>query len=368
MKLITTILLCLFLSSCAGQTPETESAWNYDSLQITREQAELIHRHTENFPNDTQLSMAIIENGEVSFVGVQRTPDGLTLVDNHQGIFEIGSISKVFTATLLANLELEGQLERTDPIQQHLDFALNDGKGISLLNLANHTAGFPRLPSNLNLFTTDPNNPYKQYNDQDLKVYLSERIEPMREAGTQYEYSNLGAGTLGFVLTQITQSTYEELLQEKICAKYRMANSTTKRERVQDLVVSGLNASGKPTSNWDFQVLVGAGGILSSTEDLAKFALAQFSEEHADLALTQTPTFTVNDDLKIGLGWHLLKSESGQELLWHNGGTGGYTSSMVLDTAHKNGVIILSNVSAFNQAMGNIDKLSMGLIETLGMK
>lgn len=78
--------------------------------------------------------------------------------------------------------------------------------------------------------------------------------------------------------------------------------------------------------------------------------------------------FMVNDDLKIGLGWYFLKSESGQELFWYNGGIGGYILLMVLDIVYKNGVIIFLNVFVFNQVMGNIDKLSMGLIEMLGRK
>ena len=69
--------------------------------------------------------------------------------------------------------------------------------------------------------------------------------------------------------------------------------------------------------------------------------------------------------MSTGLGWHIIKSKSGTILNWHNGGTGGYSSSMAIDTKSKNGIIILSNVSAFNQNMGNIDKLCFELIETL---
>ena len=112
-------------------------------------------------------------------------------------------------------------------------------------------------------------------------------------------------------------------------------------------------------------VLAGAGAILSTVEDLSKFALAQFDKENNELILTQEPTFKVNDNMQIGLGWHILKGETGRELIWHNGGTGGYTSSMGLDIENKNGIIILSNVSAFNEKMGNIDQLLFELIETL---
>lgn len=104
---------------------------------------------------------------------------------------------------------------------------------------------------------------------------------------------------------------------------------------------------------------------MSNTEDLSKFALAQFDKNNTKLILTQKPTFKVNENMSVGLGWHILKTENEGELIWHNGGTGGYTSSMALDIDKQNGVIILSNVSAYHKKMTNIDKLCFELIETL---
>jgi CubicO group peptidase (beta-lactamase class C family) len=369
MRLLLTLLVGVLLSSCLnGQVKRTESSLASESVAITPEQAELIYSNTEAFPNNTQLSIAIIENGAVKFVGIERTDDSLKFVRNEQSIFEIGSISKVFTSTLLANFVQGNQLNLTDPIQSYFDFELKREDSISLQELANHTSGLPRLPSNLNFFTADLNNPYKQYDEQKLEAYFAEEMNLIHAPGTTYEYSNIGAGTLGFLLTKIAGSSYEELLQEKIFSTYGMANSTTNREQVQENIIKGQNPSGQVTSNWDFGVFVGAGGILSSTADLSKFALAQFDPDNQELILTHKPTFTVNEHLKIGLGWHILKRESGKELIWHNGGTGGYTSSMGLDTVNQNGVIILSNISAFHPAMGNIDKLVFELIETLRSK
>ena len=132
--------------------------------------------------------------------------------------------------------------------------------------------------------------------------------------------------------------------------------------KVKTKLVKGLKPNGKTTSNWDFDVLAGGGAIFSTVEDLSKFALAQFDNSNNELALTQKPTFKVNDNMSIGLGWHILKRKNGGELIWHSGGTGGYTSSMALDLENKNGIMILSNVSAFNKNMGNIDQLCLSLI------
>jgi len=135
---------------------------------------------------------------------------------------------------------------------------------------------------------------------------------------------------------------------------------------VKDKLVKGFDGKGDETANWDLNVLVGAGGILSSAEDLARFANAQFDTNNTELNLTRQPTFTVSDQMQMGLGWHIIKANNGKnEIFWHNGGTGGYTSSMALDTEKKHGIIILSNVSAFHQETGKIDDLCFGLMNTL---
>ena len=111
--------------------------------------------------------------------------------------------------------------------------------------------------------------------------------------------------------------------------------------------------------------MAGAGAIFSTVEDLSQFAISQFDNSNKELKLTRKKTFEVNENMDIGLGWHILKSQSKNFWHWHNGGTGGYSSSMVIDENTKNGIIILSNISAFNPNMGNIDKLCFALMKTI---
>ena len=209
------------------------------------------------------------------------------------------------------------------------------------------------------------NNPYKDYNEEKLIDFLKKDIELNQEPGIKFEYSNLGFGILGFELAYISNSSYESLLQEKIFIKYEMESSTINIENIRSELVKGLNPNGKTTANWDLGALAGAGAIFSTAEDLSKFALAQFDKENNELTLTQKPTYKIDDDKQVGLGWHILKMENDRELVFHNGGTGGYRSSMGLDLENKNGIIILSNVSAFNEIDGNIDQLMFELIQTL---
>jgi len=196
-----------------------------------------------------------------------------------------------------------------------------------------------------------------------MKEYLTKYLELSNKG--EYQYSNLGAGLLGYTLSTIENVTYETLLQNKIFSKYDMQNSTADITKIKGDLVRGLNNEGKEVPNWEFSVLAGAGAIFSTVEDLSQFTISQFDYSHKELKLTRVKTFELNENMDIGLGWHILKSQSKNLWYWHNGGTGGYSSSMVIDEKSKNGIIILSNVSAFNPNMGNIDNLCFELMKTL---
>ncbi len=362
------VLLGFTLSSCANtqQSQITETKLESNKQSTMQAQNELIYEKAALFPENTQLSIAIIARGKVHFVGIKRINDTIIPFENHRSVFEIGSISKVFTATLLATLAVNNKLQLENSLQDCLDFEINPIETITLKELSNHTAGLPRLPSNLNLLLADPNNPYKDYDAEKLSTYLKEKISLNQSPGEKYDYSNLGAGLLGYLLGEISNSTYQRLLEELIFSQYEMSASSTDRKQLESKLVKGLDYNGDETANWDLNILAGAGGILSTAEDLAKFAVAHFDDKHLALQLSCKPTFKESDNLQIGLGWHIIKNhKEGHEFVWHNGGTGGYTSSMALDLKNKHGIVILSNVSAFNKNMGEIDKLCFDLLKTL---
>jgi len=330
---------------------------------ITKDQSEIIFENTKVFPNNTQLSIAIINNGKVSYYGIKKESDTISTIDNQKSIFEIGSISKVFTSTLLANFVIDGKVKLNDNINDYLKVPIKNSTEVSFIDLANHTSGLPRLPSNLDLTNVDPENPYKEYKEKELEDYVTNQLKLSNKG--KYQYSNLGAGLLGYTLSKIENDTYESLLQNEIFSNYDMQNSTTDITTIKGNLVKGLNNEGIVVPNWDLAVLAGAGAIFSTVEDLSQFAISQFDFSNKELELTREKTFELNENMDIGLGWHIIKNKSDNLWYWHNGGTGGYSSSMVVDVKTKNGIIILSNVSAFNPNMGNIDKLCFELMKTL---
>ncbi len=319
--------------------------------------AEIIFSKAKDLPNNAQLSIAIVQNGKANYFGVARDNETIKPTENQSKIFEIGSITKVFTSTVLASLVEDKKIKLTDHINSFYPFDFKGNITITFESLANHTSGIARLPENLDLANTT--NPYKSYGQNEIEKYLKNLLKLDNEPLKSYAYSNLGAGLLGYTLGISQKSTFEELLQEKVFDKYSMHNSYTTSQNLKNRLVKGSDKKGNVVSNWDFDVLFGGGGILSTTEDLVKFVTAQFDSTNKELELTRKPTFEINEGFKIGLGWHILKLKSGNDLYWHNGGTGGYSSSMTIDLENETAVIILSNVAEINKT---IDDLGFELI------
>ena len=346
------------------QNPENTESGTINALSCyPQEIADLIFTQTKDFSNHTQLSIAVIQNNRTNYYGIVKENDSVKPADNQGKVFEAGSITKVFTSTVLASLVQEGTIGLNDSINPYYPFPFKEHRNITFLTLANHTSGLPRLPGNLDL--SKASNPYQHYTEKELEAYLKTIMTFENEPSETYSYSNLGAGLLGYTLGLTQGTSFEELLQRRVFDRYGMTASFTRSADAGERLVKGLNAHGDTTSNWDFDVLAGGGCVLSTTADLARFAMAQFNPENRELALTRVPTFTVHETMKIGLGWHILQSETGQELFWHNGGTGGYSSSIAINVPDKVAVVILSNVSAFHSASGNIDRLCFELIRNL---
>jgi len=263
------------------------------------------------FPEKTEIAVAIIKNDSTQFFGWRKEGSEMQPVNNANSVFEIGSITKVFTSIILANGVLAQQVTLDETVNDYIDFDLPDNIQFTFKQLANHTSGLPRMPDNFSFSAMkSPLNPFKSYDEELLNKYLSKTLKLVTPAGETYAYSNLGAGLLGHLMTKISKTSYEQLLDSLITEPYKMTQTTTIRSNISDHLVTGLNAAGKDTPNWDFQVIVAAGGILSSVHDLSLFARAQFDLENEDLKLTQQTTFEGPSKIDMGLGWHIVDDNS----------------------------------------------------------
>ena len=283
----------------------------------------------------------IYSAGETS-LGTGQKPDGNTL-------FEIGSITKVFTSLLLADMIERGEVKADDPVSKYLpggaEVPSRNGKQITLLNLSMQNSGLPRLPDNLK--PADPANPYADYDAPKLLAFLAS-YKLTRDPGEKYEYSNLAVGLLGFALAQRAHMSYEELVTERIFKPLHMDHSTIslspERRR---LLAQGYDAELKPVKNWDLDALAGAGAIRSTANDMLKFMAANLGLVDTPLKPAMERMRSVRKDtgmphVDIAMAWHIF-NEFPPDIYWHNGGTAGYRSFAGMDLATKQAVVVLCN-------------------------
>src|ERR1039457_4272631 len=151
----------------------------------------------------------VVASGKVSLDGTQQ-PDGDT-------VFEIGSVTKVFTSLILADMIEKDEVKPDDPVSKFLPATVKvpsrNGREITLLDLSMQVSGLPRLPDNLK--PADPANPYADYDASKLYDFLS-RYTLTRDPGEKYEYSNLAVGLLGHALALKAGMSYEELLRRAL--------------------------------------------------------------------------------------------------------------------------------------------------------
>src|SRR5690606_16669377 len=310
-------ILLLAAIGCGGDRMTTPAVNGLKSTDLPLGLTDSIYRWTKGFPEKFQMSLAFVQGGRVEHYGILREGDSLISIENQFGIFELGSITKVFNATLLAGFVQDGELSLTDGINGHFGFPFNNGLDFTFVELANHSSGLPRLPSDFQTVALlNPGNPYRKYDNEKLEKYLREKVKLVYEKGEKSSYSNLGAGLIAQTLIRYSNTSYEELLQQQIFQKYGMGHSTTQREQVGEALVGGLDQDGDPTSNWDLGALLGAGGIYSNTSDLAKFAMAQFDSTNLELALTREKTIADSGNVDIGLGWYILDRGAGGKWYW----------------------------------------------------
>ena len=272
--------------------------------------------------------------------GDSRTLDGDT-------IFEIGSVTKVFTSLLLADMVNRKEVTLDDPAAKYLPENVKmperNGKSITLHDLSTHTSGLPRLPGNMK--PKDLRNPYADSSVDDLYQFLSGYSLP-RDPGSELEYSNLGAGLLGHLLACRAGMDYESLIRIRITEPLSMPDTgITLSSSMKQRMATGHNAMLEPTANWDFPTLAGAGALRSSANDMLTFLEAFLGYKESPLAPAMKATLEVRRPLgkaNVGLGWFIFPTD-GPEIAMHDGGTGGFCSLVGYDPKERIGVVVLSN-------------------------
>jgi CubicO group peptidase (beta-lactamase class C family) len=296
-------------------------------------------------------------------------PDGRTL-------FEIGSITKTFTALLLADSVERGKAKLDDPARLYLPESVTmpkrGEKEITLMHLATHTSAIPRLPPAIHFTGLFSNNPYKDYNTESLYRTLA-GMKLTRDPGAHFQYSNLAYGLLGHLLCRASDKAYEELVVERICRPLGMTDTrVVLDEDQQNRLAAPYENDGAKASNWDFDVLAGAGALRSTTNDMLGYVEANmgFKKSHLlpAMRLCHEPRYPTDNKIQsICLGWHSEKRGENSRLVFHGGGTGGYSTLagfMEENGQPRFGVVVLSNAAPGTRGMVAND-VAVKLIDVL---
>lgn len=278
-------------------------------------------------------------------------------------VFEIGSITKTFTATVLAELVQQGKVSLDDPVQKYLPASVHmptrGDKQITLGNLSEQNSGLPRMPTNF--APKDQGNPYADYAPQRMYDFLSHYQLP-RDPGAQFEYSNLGVGLLGHTLTLITGQSYGDMVRARVFGPLHMDHSAvTFTPWMKQHLALGHDEQGKVVENWDLDALAGAGAIRSTTVDMLKYLDANLHPERGSLeramAFAHERRASAGPTGDIGLNW-LRTRVFNDTVIWHNGGTGGYRTFIGFNPATKMGVVVMTNTGGTGA-----DDIGMHLLE-----
>lgn len=309
------------------------------------------------------LAVAVIEGDRVARSFRCADPGGEGRIDAASA-FEIGSISKTMTATLLADLIGQGRAALDDPLVDYLPPGTTvpefDGQPIRLRHLVNHSSGLPALPARLTAAGVDPSDPYARLDEAQLLASLAE-VRLVAAPGSAFEYSNFASMLLSYAVARRAGSDLESLLRERLFAPLGMDGAYIARRPEGVRAAVGHTPNGEPTPAWNFAVdLAGVGGVRATLEDMVRYLQGNLGQRPAiapALELAQQP---VSAQPPMAMNW-MLMPVAGRTVHAHEGGTGGFSSFVAFDRERGRGVVILSDTTW--NSIGGLGSLGLHLVD-----
>lgn len=320
----------------------------------------------QHFPPDEELAALIQsrveEGGAMGIVLGVVEADGSTRIvfygdAGHEAkplgsksVFEIGSITKVFTGILLAHMVERGEVALSDPVSKYLPDGVTvpsrNGREITLLDLTTHRSSITRMPTNM---IPDGTGPYPKYTIDMMYEFLSTH-ELRRDIGVEFEYSNVAVALLGHVLSRVGGGTYEEVLRERVLDPLGMQMTSTKVEgALREWMTVGHDRRGlvAPYRNWP--ELPGMGALRSNAEDLLVFLAANAGTPESRLEQVLRDAHEVRNSIDqqtdIGLNW-FVRTVGDSKVIWHGGATQGFRAFAGFDPETGVGAVLLANSPA----------------------
>lgn len=297
--------------------------------------------------------------------GYLQQGDGRPLTGD--SVFEIGSITKVFTALLLTEMVERGKVRLDEPVAELLPVGVRiwvpqrDGRQITLADLATNTSGLPRMPDNFH--PANAANPFADYSAKQLYEFLASYDLP-RDPGVSWAYSNLGFGLLGLALARRAGTSYGTLVQQRICEPLGMqSTATVTTPSMAQRLAIGHDRGLRTVPSWTLtEAMAGAGALRSTANDLLTFLAAAMDRTRSALtpafeALLSVQRPTGARFNEAALGW-AVDTHGDREIIWKDGATAGYASFIGYDPVSASAVVVLSN------SHNPVDDLGMRLLDS----
>jgi D-alanyl-D-alanine-carboxypeptidase/D-alanyl-D-alanine-endopeptidase len=310
------------------------------------------------------IAAGVIDDGTIATAYYCADPNSQRPYDEHTS-FEIGSVTKTMTAALLAEFIARGEVALSDPIARLLPPGTPvpsfNGREITIGEIVTHTSGLPVVPANYR--PPDVNNPYAAATERDLLDALA-ATELTRVPGSKWEYSNFAMIVLSYALAQRSGKDYETLLRERLLVPLGMNETYVARRPPQVRLAQGHLPNGMPAAPWDFHPdMAGVGGVRATLPDMLRYLEGQLGTRESAitpaLARTQDQVASV-DGHRMAMNWN-LSTRNGRTRIWHEGGTGGYSSFAGFDRAAKRAVVLLSDTALTSN--GGLGSLGFHLLD-----
>lgn len=381
----------------------------YSQELLTSEIEQVSNKYVKKKKNKG-LIIGIIKGDQQEIKSFGKLSQDKPFAPNKNTLFEIGSITSVFTTTMMMTSSQSGKIDLGDAIQGYLPEGIKapkyhpyvcteitlppmlpnyeaerivsckphpfaPDKCITFCDLASHTSALPNAPKGLYSwnpmrFFSQKKDPYQDYTKKEMYEKLH-KYELTAAPGAYYKYSNLGIALLGNIVSDVNGGTYTDLLEQTILQPLDM--QTTKFELSETelyQLAPGHNRKGKLTNHWHFKGMAPSGGLKSSVSDLLKFVSANLNTENTILADAFAQVHQSRLDIHerkfdrptwMGYGWFIstLSKESNLPIVWQNGGTGGFRSFIGFNKDTQTGIVILSN------SANSVDEMGFEILELL---
>lgn len=333
-KIITTILL-------------------FHNLLLFSQSDSLDMKLLSSLPDETEIAIGIYNKGDIQKYGWINVKNQLFSKENSHNLFELGSITKVFTTITALSIMQKHDLDlNSAALEYYPDDELRKNDVTTFKHLMTHTSGLPKLPSNFIWSVVRcPSDPFYHYCEKRMTRYLKNISFSSNE---EFQYSNTGMGLLGTLISEIEKTSLDTLMSEEVFENIKMPSTSLGiSENQYGNVTGNLGSTKKPKGIWKFSdATAGAGNLYSNIDDLTKFLQFIFQTDPQNDILQlilkmEEEQVLINKNERMGLGLRIFKNNS--TIYYHGGITKGFKSLLAYNRNKEKAIVILTNARGLSR-------------------